>query len=84
MTLPPTVPSSDGPSPPPPVAAFSLSHSSGVWHFALHAWISAISSLSAVLTSRCRLRLFLAANSGETMRAEKACPQPPVVQEVGV
>jgi hypothetical protein len=77
-TLPPSVPSIEGPSLP-PVTALSASHSWGVWHFALQAWISAISSLSAVLTSRCRLRLFLPANSGETMREVNAWPQPPVV-----
>ncbi|SPQ24722.1 4ed5c420-07e1-45e9-9bef-76229451d857 [Thermothielavioides terrestris] len=77
VTFPPSVPSSGGLSWP-PVAAISLSYSSGVWHFALHAWICAISSLSAAFTSRCLLSEFLPANSGETTSEVNDWPQPPV------
>lgn len=71
-TCPPTVPSSDGAA-----VSLSLSHSSGVWHLAVQAWMAAISSLSAVLTRRCRLRDLRSLNWGETMREVKAWPQPP-------
>lgn len=40
--------------------------------------MAAISSLRAELTSLCRFNEFLPANSGETMRVEKAWPHPPV------
>lgn len=76
-TLPSTVPLRDGSSV--PFFAFSFAHSSGVWHLAVQACIAAISSLSAELTRRCLFSEFLPANSGETIRAEKACPQPPGV-----
>lgn len=58
-------------------AALSRSHSSGVRHFAVQAWIAAISSLSAALTQRWRLRELRPSNWGETMRALKAWPHPP-------
>jgi len=70
-TFPSVVPSRDGPSFP-PVVSRSFSNSSGVWHFAVQAWICAISSLSAELTRRCLLSEFLPANSGDTMSVVKA------------
>lgn len=80
-TFPPTVPSKDGSSD--PFFAFSFCHSSGVWHLAVQACIAAISSLSAELTRRCLFNEFLPANSGETIKAEKACPQPPAICDLG-
>lgn len=53
------------------------SHCSGVRHLAVQACTAAISSLSAVLTRRWRLREVRPANWGETMVAWKAWPQPP-------
>lgn len=72
-TCPPTVPSSDGAA-----VSFSFSHSCGVWHFAVQAWMAAISSLSAVLTRRCRLSDLRSWNWGDTIRDVNAWPQPPV------
>lgn len=40
--------------------------------------MAAISSFRAELTMRCLFNEFLAANSGETIRTEKAWPHPPV------
>ena len=76
-TLPPTVPSIGGPARS-VFFALSLSHSSGVWHLALHAWIAAISCLRAALTARWRFSEFSPVNWGDTIKEVKDCPQPPV------
>ena len=87
-TLPPTVPSNGGCGSPSVVevvvwvvlaaAARAFSHSSGVWHLALQAWMAAISSRSAALTARWRFRLFWPAKTGDTTSDVKDWPQPPV------
>jgi hypothetical protein len=58
---------------------FFLSHSSGVWHFGVHACIAAISSLSAALTSRCRASVVFLVNCGDTIMASYIWPHPPVL-----
>lgn len=55
-----------------------FSHSSGVKHFGVQAWMAAISSFSAELTNRCRASVVFFANWVETIMASKAWPQPPV------
>lgn len=52
--------------------ALSRSCSSGVWHFAVQAWMAAISSLRAALTRRWRLSELRPWNWGETMSEVKA------------
>lgn len=61
-------------------SARARSHSSGVWHLALQAWMAAISSRSAALTARCRRRLVWPAKVGDTMSEVKDWPQPPVYE----
>ena len=56
----------------------SLLHCSGVKHLGVHACIALISSLSAVLTNRCRASAVFFSNCGETIIAWKAWPHPPV------
>lgn len=64
-----------------PAAAASacscFSHSSGVKHFGVQAWIAAISVFKAAFTSRWRARLVFFAKTGETILAWKDDPQPP-------
>ena len=72
-TCPCTVPSNDGAA-----VALSLSHSSGVWHLAVQAWMAAISCFSAELTRRWRFSELRPWNCAETMRLVNAWPQPPV------
>lgn len=59
-------------------ACIRFSHSSGVKHFGVQAWIAAISVFKAAFTSRWRARLVFFAKSGETIFAWKDDPQPPV------
>lgn len=60
-----------------PYCACFFSHSSGVKHLGVQACIAAISSFNAELTRRCRARLFFFSNSGDTIIALNAWPQPP-------
>jgi hypothetical protein len=75
-TCPSTVPSNGG-FESDPFLDLSFSHSSGVWHLALHACIAAISSLSAAFTARCRFSELRPENWGETMSDVNDWPQPP-------
>lgn len=63
---------------------FFFSHSSGVWHFGVHACIAAISSFRVLLTSRCRASVVFLANSGDTIMASYICPHPPIQCVSGV